>query len=430
MRHSRFCAVALAIVAAALDAAAAPAEILPDQAIQREQMRLHRRPQDAGAYLRLGDAYVQKARATGDMSYLGLAEESLRKSLAISPASAGATRHLAYVFSTRHEFQAAASQALRAIDLDPRDGDAFGVLGDAYLELGAYDRAAAAFDEMIRLKGDLASYARLSGLESLRGNPRGAIDNLRRAIASGRSTSQPRESIAWAEWQLGAEHFAIGEVGAAEAQHEAALRTYSGYYRALGGLAQVRAAQGRHDDAVVLYGKALAVTPFPEYATALGDLYTKMGRPAEARKQYDLVEYIGRLNTLNKVLYNRELAYFYADHDVKLDAAVELARSELAGRQDIYGYDVLAWALHKSGRSQEALGPMDEALRLGTRDAKLFFHAGMIHRALGNRERARSYLAQALAVNPHFHVLQADQAVRALADLVPGGARVADTGQP
>jgi tetratricopeptide (TPR) repeat protein len=112
------------------------------------------------------------------------------------------------------------------------------------------------------LKEDLASHARVSGLESLRGNSRGAIDHLRRAIASGRATSQPRESIAWAQWQLGAEHFAIGESAAAEAQFEAALRTFPGYYRALAGLAQVRVAQGRHGDAALLYA-ASPLRPSP-----------------------------------------------------------------------------------------------------------------------------------------------------------------------
>ena len=430
MRRSHCCAAILAILLIALDTPGPRAETLPDQAIRREQHRVQRSPRDAGAYHRLGDAYIQKARTTGDMSYLDLAEASLRKALGIAPAHAGAARHLAYVFASRHEFQAAATQALRAIELDPTDGDAFGVLGDAYVELGAYDRAGEAYDRMIRLKRDLASYARASALKSLRGDPRGAIDDLRLAVASGQSTSQPKESIAWAQWQLGAEHFAIGELEAAEAQFQSALRTHPGYYRALAGLAQVRAAQARHGDAVELYGKALAVVPFPEYAAALGDLYTKLGRAEDAKRQYDLVEYLGRLNALNKILYNRELAYFYADRDVNLDAAVELARGELASRRDIYGHDVLAWALYKAGRPREALAPMTEALGLGTRDARLFFHAGMIHRALGDRERAREYLARALATNPHFHVLQAEAAARALSALAPGPARSTDGGQP
>ena len=51
-----------------------------------------------------------------------------------------------------------------------------------------------------------------------------------------------------------------------------------------------------------------------------------------------------------------------------------------------------------------------EALKLGTKDALLFFHAGMIHYKLGNRPEARAFLEQALALNPYFSVLYREQA--------------------
>src|SRR5262249_34167280 len=148
----------------------------------------------------------------------------------------------------------------------------------------------------------------------------------------------PPESIAWAEWQLGAEHFAVGDLGSAETRDLGALRTYAGYHRALACLAPGRAAQERHAGASGLDGQALAAIPLPEYASALGDIHTKLGRPDEARKSYQLVEFIGRLNAISEVVYNRELAYFHADHRVKLDEALASARSELEVRQDIFGY--------------------------------------------------------------------------------------------
>jgi tetratricopeptide (TPR) repeat protein len=421
----------VALLVFGLGRGVAPAqETAVDHSIALYQALARRSPFDANAYVRLGDAYIQKGRETGDVSYLGLADKALRKSLALAPTNGAAARHLAHVFAARHEFPEAVAQAARAIQLAPDDAGAHGVLGDAYLELGMYDRAGEAYDTMLRLRADLASYGRSSGLKNVRGDARGAIEDLRRAVAWGEANRQPRESLAWARSQLGAEHFAIGEIEAAEARHLAALRTFPGYHRALAGLAQVRTAQGRPDDGVELYGKALAVAPLPEYAVALGDLYTKLGRLTEARRQYDLVEYIGRLNAVNKVLYNRELAYFYADHDVKLDAALELARKEIELRQDLYAHDLLAWALHKAGRSREALASMDQALRLGTLDAKLFFHAGMIHRALGHRERAREYLSRALSINPHFHVLQSVVAERTLAELTRATQRAPDIGRP
>jgi tetratricopeptide (TPR) repeat protein len=132
------------------------------------------------------------------------------------------------------------------------------------------------------------------------------------------------------------------------------------------------------------------------------------------------VEYIGRLSALNQVVYNRELALFYADRGRRLPEAVDLARRELEVRRDIYTWDVLAWTLYQNGRAAEAATAMANALRLGTRDARLLFHAGMIHKALGDTDRARDYLGQALALNPRFHPLQADVASKALAELTRG----------
>jgi tetratricopeptide (TPR) repeat protein len=161
------------------------------------------------------------------------------------------------------------------------------------------------------------------------------------------------------------------------------------------------------------------VIPLPETAAALGDLYALLGRPQEASRQYALVEYVGRLDRLNKVLYSRELALFYANHDLKLDEAVALARAELGARQDIYAHDVLAWILHKRGRHGEARASIEAALRLGTQDARLFYHAGMIHAALGETDAARTYLRRAVALNPHFDLLQAPQAEQMLGRLDP-----------
>jgi tetratricopeptide (TPR) repeat protein len=396
-------------------AAAQPTAV--DNQIAYYEHLLQRYPRDARTYYRLGDAFIRKARESGDLMYFTRAEKALRTSLDLAPQNSGALRHLAYVFYSRHEFAEAAEQARRALALDPDDGDAHGVLGDAYLETGRYDDAEAAYGKMMALEEDLYSYGRLAGLKSMRGDTRGAMADLGRAIEVGKAAHRPPESIAWAEWQLGVEHFMLGEIAAAEARYAAALTTQPNYYRALGGLAHVRAAQQRYDDAIGLFRRALAVIPLPEYAAGLGDVLTKLGRHDEARKQYDLVEYIGYLSAVNRVIYNRELAYFYADHDLKLDTALDLARKELEVRQDVYAHDVYAWALYKNGKPAEARAAMAEALRPGTRDARLFFHAGMIEARLGNRDGAREYLARALATNPHFHVLQADLAERTLSSL-------------
>jgi tetratricopeptide (TPR) repeat protein len=391
-----------------------------DELIRSHQARIARRPNDARAHARLGQAYILKARETGDASYYDLADQALTRGLTFSPdpvTAARATTDLAVVQMARHQFREALATARQALALAAGELNAHGLIGDALIELGEYDQAQAAYDRMRPLQGPLYPHNRLAALMFLKGDPAGAIAEMRRAVEAAIAGNQPKEHVAWARFRLGSLLFATGDLARAGAAQEEALAYYPGYHRALAALAQVRAAEGRYPEAVELFRKALGVIPLPEYAAGLGDVYTKMGRADEARKQYDLVEYIGRLSAANKVLYNRELALFYLDHDVKPAEALELARKELEVRRDVYTHDVLAWALYRNGKPAEALPHVTEALRLDTKDARLSFHAGMVYRALGDGDRARSHLERALAINPHFHLLQAEVARRALEEL-------------
>jgi Flp pilus assembly protein TadD len=103
-----------------------------------------------------------------------------------------------------------------------------------------------------------------------------------------------------------------------------------------------------------------------------------------------------------------------------VDRAVELTEREVRVRKDIYGYDAYAWALYKAGRLEEARAASQQALRLGTLDPELWYHAGMISAALGADELAREQLGRSLSLGPAFDPLQAPVARRTLRDL--GGA--------
>jgi tetratricopeptide (TPR) repeat protein len=185
---------------------------------------------------------------------------------------------------------------------------------------------------MAAIKDDLYSYSRRSGLETIRGDNSAAIADLKRAIADGIRSGEPAEGIAWAQTRLAEDYFLLGKPDEAAAQDQAALTTYPGYYRALASLGQVRAAEGKLDEAAGLYRDAIAVIPLPEYAAALSDVYAKMGRRQDAQRQRELVEFIARLNTINRVLYNHVLVDYYADHDLEHRQAIDLAAREFEVR--------------------------------------------------------------------------------------------------
>lgn len=390
-----------------------------DLLLERLQERLRGYPADQEAYLRLGGAYFQKARETGDPSYYTRGEEALLKALELDPDSAPAMTLLGAVALGRHEFQQALEWANRSLEIKPSYADAYGVLGDAQVELGQYEAAFASFQRMVDLKPNLDSYARVSYARQLTGDVEGAVEAMQLAVASSRPET---EGAAWARVQLGDLYFNSGRIDEAAAQYQAALTDFSGYHLALAALGKARAAQGRYEEAIQLYQQAAEIIPQPATLAALGDLYNKTGQPDQAQLQYDTVEFIGKLSSLNQQLYNRELALFYANHDIKPREALKLTAQEIKVRQDIYGYDALAWALFKNGRLREAADAIGEAMKLGTQDASIYYHAGMIYHQLGDQQQARQYLRQALDLNPHFSVRQADEARLTLKELDTGPA--------
>jgi tetratricopeptide (TPR) repeat protein len=171
------------------------------------------------------------------------------------------------------------------------------------------------------------------------------------------------------------------------------------------------------DEAIQLLTEAVTIMPLPEFVITLGDLYQATGQQEAAAEQYKLVEVIEKLHRANGVDMDMEIALFHADRDQNLNETVVLARMAYANRPSIHAADVLAWALYQTGKYDEARKYSEEALQLETKDALKFFHAGMIAFALGDEAQAREYLEQALAINPHFSILYAEEARKTLETL-------------
>jgi tetratricopeptide (TPR) repeat protein len=330
---------------------------------------------------------------------------------------------MAVACMAEHQFKEAYNWSQKALAVGSGDPSPWAIAGDARADMGDYQDAAEAYSRLKLVYGSedeqqAISYqhdSRMSYLRLVTGDAQGAIQLMQGAVQTATDMHMPAENIAWSNYQLGEEYFQAGDTKGAEQAYVASLQVYPGYYRSLAGLAKVRSAQGNYREATALYDKAIAAVPYPEYAAALGDVYRALGESDKAQKEFDLVEFIGHLSEINQQIHNRDLALFYADHGRKLDQAVVLARRELEVRHDIYTWDVLAWTLFKHGESKEAAEAMSHALSQGTKDALMFFHAGMIYADLGDFPRALEFLHQALTINPRFHPIYAETARQTLA---------------
>lgn len=397
-----------------ISSAAAQPQTSADRQINAAQEVIKRVPTISKGYNSLCAAYLQKARETGDFGFNARAEAALNKSLGVAPDNYDALKLRAVLLLTYHRFGEALDAARRAQQANPHDPDNYGALTDALVELGQYKEAVAAAQQMVDVRPGTPSYARVSYLRLLHGDVEGAIAVMRLAVDA--ANPQSAESVAWCRVHLGDELMTAGRREAAEKQYDLSLAAFPDYHFALAGKARARIAAGDLGSAVDLYQIAQQRVPLPEIAIALGDLYAKLGRSDDAKRQYELTEFIERTGAASGT-YSRQLALFYADHDMKLDEALVIARRERTARADIYTSDALAWCLYKKGQMVEAKTAMAEALRLNTRDPRLFYHAGMIAAALGERQAAAKYLQLALQVNPAFDALQADDARRTLATI-------------
>lgn len=378
-----------------------------DGLIRALQDALKQNPYNTDGYSYLGAAYLQKVREVADPTYYTKAEDAFQKALGRDPRNFNAVSGMGALALARHHFGEALEWGARGVALNPYNAGIYGVIGDAHVELGQYDQAFEAFQKMVDLRPDLASYARVSYARELVGDRPGAIAQMQAAVNAGAVGSEARS---WALVQLGNLYFDGGNLGDAQRAYQAALDNWSDYPYARGGLAKIYAAQGSYDRAVELYSRLVQSFPLPEFVIALGDVYTAAGRPADAAKQYDLVAAMQQLFQANGVDTDAELALFNADHQKDLPHTLELARGAFARRPSVTVADTLAWTLYQTGDYPAAEAMMEQALHLGTEHALTFYHAALIQYKLGHHAEALAWLDRALKLNPHFSPLYVDRA--------------------
>jgi tetratricopeptide (TPR) repeat protein len=177
--------------------------------------------------------------------------------------------------------------------------------------------------------------AELSYLKFISGDTAAAIVLMKTAVAEGIQAQLPAENLAWLYYELGEYDTQAGDAPSADAAYLAALNIHPGDYRALAARQDSGPMTGRYAKRSCFTKRRSPSFPCPSSSLSLATSTPRLGIRVEAQKQYALVEYIGLLGRINQVLHNRDLALFYADHDMKLAEALDLAQKELEVRRDI-----------------------------------------------------------------------------------------------
>lgn len=362
----------------------------------------------AASYASLAFGYLQKARNEAAPALYDKAEEALSSSFEVQPeGNFEATLGTAILAGSRHDFHGQLRWARRAVEVNPHNSQALGTVGDAYLELGDNEPALKVYQKMVDLRPDLPSLGRISYAAQVQGDTTGAIAAMERALSFAGTS---RQDAAWAHWQLAELHIGNQSLNRAATHLDRALGLNPGFGPALESSAHLAAARGDIETAIEILEALVVNFPLPGNFAFLGELHLLTGEDEAARAAFDEADARLQGYAAHEVRTDVDYITFWADRKIHVEKALEEAQILYSERSSAAVSDALARALFANGDLKEARRYAREAIRRSVDDAGYHYHAGMIERALGHRERSRDLLAEALELDPSWSIFESHRA--------------------
>ena len=354
-----------------------------EQSILGARQAIADKPLQYSGYNLLAAALVRRAQETSDVGFYAQAEGAVKKSLDLAPDNFDTQKIRVSILLGEHQYPVALEAAKALNKRVPDDVMVYGLLTDANVELGNYKDAEVSAQWMLNLRpGNLPALVGAARLRELFGDGEGALELLDLAYQSTPPTETGER--AGILTQIGHLRSASGNTEAADRFFQQALALFPNYASALGNLAQLRIAQKRYAEAVVLLEQRYQSEARAANLYDLAEALQLAGRESEAKKTFSDFENkaLAESNGMNSS--NRELILYYADHAHQPAKALEVARVEYAWRHDAYTLDAYAWALHVNGQDAEARKQIQTALAVGIRDERLLSHARDIDLSMRN----------------------------------------------
>ena len=357
------------------------------------EARVARDPDDVSGWQALGVTYVRRAYESADPSFYDLSARALDRADELLPGHVGTVLGRGVLALSLHRFDEALELGRRASALNPSSSAALGVQVDALVELGRYEESAAVLQQMLDRRPDLAALSRASYQRQLLGDLPGAVQAMQQALTASAGSAYDVASVTTL---LGDLDLVAGDVDAARERYDEALAAAPSLVTATVGRARVLAAAGDEQAAIAELQVLVDRVPVLDALVLLGLLQARQGDAAAAGRTHELVRATAALQEASGQVVDLEMALFEANVGDP-DRAVVLARQVVAERPaSIFANDALAWALLRSGDAAGAVGPMEQALRLGTPDAAVRYHAAEVFAAVGDLDRARLELRRAM----------------------------------
>ena len=342
----------------------------PADATRRELRELRdelsREPENLDLALGLAQRYIEIGRAELDPRYNGYAEAALEPwwDLAAPPTQVVVLR--AILRQNRHDFEGALADLAQALDVDPRNPQAWLTRAVVLQVQGEYD---AATESCLRLRGRTSALVTYACIGSVAGLNGAAADGYRLLIdALGRAPDAKAGIRLWVLTLLGELATRMGADAAAEEHFRAALALgeRSGYL--LGAYADFLLDRGRASEVrALLAGEARIDGLLLRLALAESELdHSDLSSHVTSLKQrFDASRRRG------DTVHRREEARFTLHLLNEPDEALRLAKENWLAQKEPWDARILLEAALAANRPQEAADLLDWLAMTGLEDERI-----------------------------------------------------------
>ena len=404
--------------------------------------RVKRDPSGAIGWKQLATAYLNAGREKDSEALAKKAEAAAQKSLSIRTSrNSSAAVILSEALLEQHRFNDALVACQKSLELEPGNDFAERTLTDIYFEIGRYEDARQLIGRHPEWSQDPGGLSLMARQSELIGKPEVAMVQLQQATDIAESRPDFADTtVSWFQIKLGDLLARNGQLANAESHYLTAIKQNPGSWKAMASMARLKAMQQDHRS-VLMYGEKLnAIAPMTDVVGLMEDAAKATGDKDSAAKyakqvlemnQSTVDAGIDPKNELDQTrghTHDRMFSVYLADRNEMLALAQHAATHDLVNRKDIFAYDTYAWSTYRLAQSVavgsnnqyrliESKQCIDKALALGTKNATIYFHAGMIELALDHKSIAKSHFQDALRINPSFNPAQADQARKEISKL-------------
>lgn len=308
-------------------------------------------PENAEAKLVLAQLYIKEARVTGEHGHyypaaLTMIDKVLSAGETLDPTTKfQALMHKAGVQLSLHEFADALQTGQEAILLNPRNAQIHGVLVDAYVELGQYDKAIMLADKMVSMKPDLRSYSRISYLREIHGDIDGAIEAMTLAVEAG---YPGYEETAWAMHTLAELYHRYGQEEKAEKIYSGILEMREDYPFAVAALGDLQYERGDLEKAQETLNEAIGIIPEVGFYISLAHIYKDQNRTADLENIKKEILLMLEDDVANGHNMNLEYTSLYLDLFEEPETALTYIQKEYEKRPDNIDVNLLMAKVYQS----------------------------------------------------------------------------------